>query len=259
MHPILQAVRALCIAVGAVAIIRLIGRSILLTLLGGRRDANPSGNWRDRVLLRYEKLRTSIWLFAWCKIRLDPMFDELPRLLEHFNSPKTILDLGCGYGIAGCTLLEWFPEATILGIDPAGGRVRAASEVFATRGRAVRGKAPDAIASFGAERFDAALLLDVIHFLTDEQLRVTLSSLRDGMPDGAVLAIRADVPHDARRSLRWKLETVTRVLTGGFACHRSQAALQRFIADAGFGLVHSELSGSGGELCWFIAKANSRS
>jgi uncharacterized protein len=256
--PIIAAVRFFCIAVGALVIVRLVGRSLLLTILGVGRGEGPPEFWRDRVLLRYEKMRTSVWMFAWFKIRLDPMFGELPRLLEELPPPGTILDVGCGYGVAGCAMLEWFPEAAILGIDPSAARVRAASSAFGARGVAVQGRAPDFITPLFPEKIDAAMLLDVIHFLTDEQVGQTLTQIRSRVSDGGALLVRVAIPEKDGGSVSGRVERFCRVFVGGFACYRSAAKLEQLIADGGFDILRNQPSGTGGELHWFVAKARPR-
>lgn len=256
--PIIAAVRLICIAVGAFAIVKLIGRSLLLTTLGVKRGDGPPAFWRDRVSLRYENMRTSVWMFAWFKVRLDPMFGELPRLLEDIPPPRMILDVGCGHGIAGCAMLERFPEAAIFGIDPSADRVRAASSAFGARGLAVQGRAPDLITPLFPETIDVAMLLDVIHFLTDEQVGQTLAQIRHRMSDGGVLLVRVATPEKTGGSFAGRVERFYRVFAGGFASYRSAAKLETLIADAGFDIARSQPSGMGGELYWFVATPRPR-
>ena len=137
-------------------------------------------DWRERVLLRYQNLcreaglsilpGTFAWVFAWFKLRLDPMFGELPGFLNGVPELRTVLDIGCGYGVAGCALLEWRGEMKIFGIDPDRARVRAAGAVFGSRGQAFMGLAPEFETPGLPDRFDAVFVLDVIHFIPDSAL-----------------------------------------------------------------------------------------
>src|ERR1700693_1411291 len=96
----------------------------LLRFCMGVKSASPTA-WRERVELRYQNQGTSVWMFARFKLRLDPMFRELPEFLRDTPSARIAMDLGCGHGVAGCSLLEWFPGLKLYGIEPSFDRVRA--------------------------------------------------------------------------------------------------------------------------------------
>jgi len=222
-------------------------------------------DWRERVLLRYQNLcsvgglailpGTFAWVFAWFKLRLDPMFGELPGFLDGKPELRTVLDIGCGYGVAGCALLEWRSEITIFGIDPEPARVRVAGTVFGSRGQAFVGRAPEIEIPGFPDRFDAVFVLDVIHFIADSALDLTLRKIRGKMEEGGTLVIRAIIPPSDGGSWPWKFAKMRRAMTGGFACHRPVEKIREMITRAGFEVEKSEISGGNPELVWFIARA----
>jgi uncharacterized protein len=222
-------------------------------------------DWRERVLLRYQNLcreaglsilpGTFAWVFAWFKLRLDPMFGELPGFLNGVPELRTVLDIGCGYGVAGCALLEWRGEMKIFGIDPDRARVRAAGAVFGSRGQAFMGLAPEFETPGLPDRFDAVFVLDVIHFIPDSALSLTLLKIRGKMEEGGTLVIRAIIPPSDGGSWPWKFAKIRRVMTGDFACHRPVEKIHEMITSAGFNVEKSEMSGGNPELVWFIARA----
>jgi SAM-dependent methyltransferase len=226
---------------------------------------NAAKDWRERVLLRYQNLcpeaglpilpGTFAWVFAWFKLRLDPMFRELPGFLDAMPELRTALDIGCGYGVAGCALLEWRGEMKIFGIDPDPARVRVARAVFGSRGQAFVGLAPELETPGFPDRFDAAFVLDVIHFIPDSALNLTLLKIRGRMKEGGTLVIRAIIPPSGGGSWPWKFAKVRRAMTGGFACHRPVEKIREMITRAGFEMEKSEISGGNPELVWFIARA----
>jgi SAM-dependent methyltransferase len=222
-------------------------------------------DWRERVLFRYQKLcseaglpilpGTFAWVFAWFKLRLDPMFRELPEFVDAMPQLGTVLDIGCGYGVAACALLEWRGEAKIFGIDPDPGRVRVARAVFGSRGQAGVGLAPEIELAGFPDRFDAVFVLDVIHFMSDSALDLSLQRIHGGLEEGGHLVIRAIVPPGDGGSWPWKFAKIRRAMTGAFACHRPVEKIREMIARVGFDVEKSQKSGGNPELVWFIARA----
>ncbi len=135
MSAIYMAVVVSCVVVMLLIVQVFLAPRLLRAWLGVKRDAGEPKTWQDRVELRYQDLDTGLWMFARFKLRLDAMFRDLPQFLEDIPPIRTALDLGCGRGVAGCSLLEWFPELTLYGIEPNPKWVRAAAAAFGERGR----------------------------------------------------------------------------------------------------------------------------
>ena len=233
--------------------------------LGFLPPSRHPARWRSRVVARYRKIGMSVWIFAACKLRLDPLFDELRQFIQARAGIRSVLDVGCGYGIPGCALLEWLPEAQIYGLDPAVGRVKVAATVFGPRGLAVAQGAPDinpgctsgATAS-GATfptRFDLAMVLDVIYFLSDEALASTLRGIRAALGDNGYLFLRAVIPPSGRGTLSWRIEMLRQRLSGFRGHYRSIEQVRDAIVAAGFVVEHTGASGGNRELAWYIARA----
>jgi len=260
-------IAVLAIILGAMAAIFLVAVFVVPFVVRagiGVKSDSPNG-WRDRVLFRYQNLSqtsdlsvfaaTFAWVFAWFKLRLDTMFAELPEFLGSIPRIETVLDIGCGFGVAGCALLEWRPELNLFGIDPQPNRVRAAKAVFGERGDAVVGRAPEINTAGLPLHFDAAFMLDMIHFLTDEQLAVTLKNIRGKLSAGGLLVIRAIVPPIGDGSWAWKFAAARRTLLREYACHRPVEAVANMLAAAGFDVGKTQISGGNPELMWIISTA----
>jgi SAM-dependent methyltransferase len=227
--------------------------------------ASVANDWRERVLLRYQGLcrdggfpilrGTFAWVFAWFKLRLDPMFGELPGFLNQMPDLRNVLDIGCGYGVAGCALLEWRNELRIHGIEPVAGRARVARAVFAERGEALVGIAPEIELPGLPDRFDAVIVLDVIHFISDSGLELALRRIRQRMNDGGYLLIRSIIPPASGGSWAWRAAKFRRAITGGIAHHRSVERIQEMLSAAGFQIEKTQTSGGNPELVWFISRA----
>ncbi len=140
-------------------------------------DISAKGNLRDRVLWRYRNLEPYPRVFARFKTRWDPMFTELPSILKSIRKVHTIMDIGCGFGVPACWLLERFPDARIYGMDPDPERVRIASLAVGKRGTISPRRAPDIPSAPGP--VDGAMMLDIIHYLRDEELILTLKRVKE--------------------------------------------------------------------------------
>jgi len=96
-----------------------------------------------RVQEHYRTLEAYPRMFARYKLRLDPMFTDLPKILaqgmENDRQVRTILDIGCGYGVPACWCLEYCPQAAVYGIDPDPERIRVAALATGSRGTMICG------------------------------------------------------------------------------------------------------------------------
>jgi len=246
-----------CLVIGFLVIARFfIVAPLLRAVLGVRQGAGKPLRWRERVELRYQKLETFVWMFAWFKLRLDPMFVELPEFLRPLPDLCTALDLGCGYGFVGSSLLEWNAGLKIYGVDPNPKRVRAAARAFGERGQVACAGAPDFEMPEFPARFDAVLFLDVIHFLTDEALALTLTRIRARLDEGGHLLVRAPMKPEGIGSMSWNIDRFRRAVTGAYACYRTVEQVSEAIAGAGFRITQSPISGTNPELRWFVAIAS---
>ncbi|MFO7802467.1 MAG: MMPL family transporter, partial [Desulfovermiculus sp.] len=168
---------------------------------------SQSSSWSKRVRARYRHLEAYPRVFAACKLRFDPMFKELPRFLDREYPAQAFLDIGGGYGVPACCLLEWFPQARVTCIEPDPERCRIAARVLADRGRVQCSGAPDIPAA--EQPIDAALMLDVSHYLSDADLRETLSKISFNLHARGPLIVRAVVPPQGRRSsFLWKIQAL---------------------------------------------------
>jgi hypothetical protein len=206
----------------------------------------------QRVANRYRHMEAYPKLFAWFKIKLDPMF---PRLADFAGEPEIIMDIGSGYGVPGVWLLEIFPRARLYGIEPDPKRVRFAARVIGARGFVRIGKAPDMPDI--PDKANLALLIDVIHHLDDDELRLTLKRICGMLCVHGTLVIRVTVPSEMRLPW-WRWIEMARIrIQKGIPHFRSEEDVRRFISQADFEITLTEPSAPGREECWFVAKAKS--
>ena len=203
---------------------------------------------QQRVRLRYRHIDAFPRVFARFKMRLDPMF---PRLAEFLRAPRRIIDIGCGYGVPSVWILELFPSAMVFGIDPDEERVRVAQRALGSRGEMRTGRAPQ-LEDLPGEA-DTALILDVIHMLSDEELMKTLDILRAKLLPGGRLIIRATIPAGRPRSWMGRLEEL-RLKSHRLRPHyRTLDGLKALIVVAGFHVEEIRRAAPVSEEFWFVA------
>ena len=183
------------------------------------------------------------------------MFSELPRFFESSRQLRTVIDIGCGFGVPACWLIENFAELNIYGLDPDNNRVRIASRALGPRGVIEQGRAP--VVPRIPHPADAAVMLDMLHYLNDDDLRLTLGRLRDSLGDSGRLIIRAVIVPKARQSLFWWLEILKNKIRRIPACYRSFDEISALLTLAGFSIEHTEPSGPKGDLIWFVLNRRS--
>jgi len=128
-------------------------------------------------------------LFARFKILLDPMFPDLQVLFTH-PVILSILDAVMGFQPSGC--FPCFPRQR-LRVSILIPNVLGLQTGLRDRGSATVGKAPDLPAAF-PDQVDTVLMLDMIHLISDDELRLTLQRLhRKILPEGKLI-LRTTVP-----------------------------------------------------------------
>ncbi|MBV5318232.1 MAG: methyltransferase domain-containing protein [Desulfobulbaceae bacterium] len=210
-----------------------------------------TGPLEQRLLYRYRLLEAYPRMFARFKLKLDPLFSELPRLLAERKEIKTILDIGCGYGVPACWCLEQLPGTMVIGVDPDLDRVRVAGRAAGERGKMMVGAAPD-LPEIAAP-VDIILLLDMSHYLDNQQLAATLERSHRLLAPGGLLIIRFVVRPQGKRSVAWYWEDFRVRITGGHPWYRTPDDLTRMMRDGGF----TELKLSAGinrELFWMVGR-----
>ena len=204
------------------------------------------------ILHRYSNMEAYPRCFARFKMMVDPMFKELPQFFNSDMNLKTIMDIGTGYGVPACWLLERFPKAKLFGIDPDGERVRVASVVMGERGLVKKDAAPH-VPSVPVPA-DAAVMLDMIHYLPDERLALTLKRLSMNLNRDGLLLIRAAAPSENHSSWLWKVEALKSILSKTPLYYRSVDKIVEMLSGAGFRVKIKTPSGSKGESVWLMAE-----
>ncbi|MBN2040530.1 MAG: MMPL family transporter [Spirochaetes bacterium] len=210
-----------------------------------------SGKHTSAVLKHFRYVEAYPRLFARFKLMFDPMF---PVLSEFIDSPKTIIDIGCGYGVQSVWLCELYPELNIIGFEPDKERARIASHVLGSRGEIHTEKAEDITGI--KRRSDVVLILDVIHYINDEELIKTLKIIRDNLLDKGKLIIRVTIPSE--KLVPWErwIENTRLKLTNTTAWFRSPDKLKKIINNAGFKITTMNETAAKREETWIVAVKN---
>ena len=203
---------------------------------------------RNRVMRRYQFMETYPRMFAWFKMKLDPMFHDLASFVK---SPETIIDIGSGFGIPIVWLLELFPHARVYGIEPDIARVRVASRAIGDRGSIIQGSAPD-VPDVPVPA-DVAVMLDMIHYLTDDELKLTLHKLRELLRPEGRLIIRVTIPLKEPAPWHRQIEKIRLKIRGIKSYYRDSDEIEKLVSQAGFKISKIQPSGQNREETWFMA------
>jgi SAM-dependent methyltransferase len=214
------------------------------------------GNIRERILLRYQGKEFHAWIFAWFKTRMDWMFIELPGILEPIPHPQNFLDLGCGFGMVSCFLLEYFERSTAYAIEPRIRRMRAAAAAMGDRGHVYQAMAPDFEQADFPAKFDIVFVLDMIHFLSDPMLDLTLKRIRNRLDEGQYLIVRNPILPGRRKSIQYRSYRLVASLMATPMWFRTAEQIVQHIRKAGFDVAPPKMSSRNPELFWFIANAS---
>ncbi len=227
----------------------------LLTSYFDARARQSSASVTDpdrRLLARYRTLEVYPRLFARLKVRFDPMFNDLPGMLAHRPAIRTIIDIGCGYGVPACWCLERYPGSFVHGIEPDPEKVRVAALAVGDRGSISRGWAPAVPAADTPA--DVVLLLDMLHYLDDDALRTVCAAIRPQLATGGIIVARFVTRPPGRVSWSWHFEDVRVRLAGCTPRYRSAADMASFFSDAGYHLICSEQAATNEELIWTVGR-----
>ena len=191
--------------------------------------------------------------FAKFKLQLDPMFQELGEILPPAGTPiDTIIDIGTGYGVPACWLLQRYPDANIYGIEPEPDRVRVANLALGNNGTVIQGLAPQVPEA--PNPADAAFMLDMCHFLDNSAFELTLERLHARLRHGGLFLTRVVLEPRRRMPWSWWLENSKMKIKGTPAYYRSLEVVSELIRQQGFEVQETKYSGKQDELAWVIAK-----
>nr|WP_321403218.1 MMPL family transporter [uncultured Desulfobacter sp.] len=243
-----------CLAGAFLILPPLLRRYFILSTVPSTMPQKPGASVTSRILARYRTAEAYPRMFARFKLKLDPMFKELPDLLPPQGSISRIMDIGTGLGVPTCFLLERFPHARIFGIEPDPESRRISAMAISDQGDIELGGAPDIPAVSGPVHL--ALMLDMSHFLTPDEFRQTLNKIRPAMDPGGSLIIRAIIPPAEKPTLAWPIEALKLKLKGVAPHYLSVQELTDFITQADFTMAETKISGNNPETVWFVAKVS---
>jgi hypothetical protein len=236
----------------------LLGAFLILPPLLKRRftsrpDFSPGLNGNASVLARYRNLEPYPRFFARFKLKTDVMFKEMLDLLPPTDaSIQTIMDIDTGYGVPSCWLLQRYPNARVFGIEPEPDCVRVANLALGQSGKVEQGLAPR-IPDI-PHTADAVFMLDMCHFLSNEDFQLTLARLYEKLRDGGHFFVRAVLEPQPPLSLAWRLDLLRMKLKGARPYHRPLATIIDIIKNNRFDVLSSQFSGGQKDMAWIVAR-----
>jgi uncharacterized protein len=175
------------------------------------------------------------------------MFKELDKYVQ---TPRRIIDIGCGYGIPATWLLEIYPQAEVYGLEPDEIRVLIASHAIGNRGRVEAGRAPDLPEVDGA--VDYVLMLDMLHLISDEEVQIVFQRIYEKLSPRGTLVVRATIPSDKKNPWKRWIETAGLKIIHATGSFRSEKEIVNSMKKAGFAVSVSASDTKGIEEKWFV-------
>ena len=146
---------------------------------------------------------------------------------EKLESGGTVVDIGCGAGVAACAVATAFPNSTVVGLDPSGRAIVSARERAAAR-------------ALDNVTFDVGVFRDLAD-MAECDLLITLDVLHDlPHPEEAIAAARSIVADDG-----WWLVADIKG-TGDYETNRKIPVLPYMYSMSVFYCMSSSLSEPGG-------------
>ncbi len=209
------------------AIVLGLGFALLVYVWLRRTHVTPEvGGLVERTAKRYVPAGISQWEFVRAKLRLDPLYLGLMRG-GYVESGSTIVDLGCGRGIAlalfataptlyaeGIWPPGWPPpprDVTLVGIERSPRAVKAARLALETDASILE----QDLAGLELPHANAIVLTDVLHYLPVELQNAVIERAARALLPGGVLLVREA---DANAGWRFWMTTIferLRALTRG--------------------------------------------
>lgn len=200
-----------------------------------------------KALLPYRSLEPFLRHFARFKMLMDPMF---PRLVDFIKPGWKVIDVGCGYGIQAAWLLAVYPDLNFLACEPDAKRAGVAGRVLAGRGRVIPCGAMDL--PLKDEKADAVLCLDMVHYLSDQELQEFLGRVQSVLSPEGKLVIRVTIPNPGFHFYR-SVELMKLWLKGTPTYYRGTGQLSRIVEQMGFHIDLVEVTAPKREETWFIS------
>jgi len=183
----------------------------------------------------------SLYYYARCKMRWDPVYDFLARKLV--TGADRILDLGCGAGVLAAWLRESGIHADYDGVELAEAKTRAAIKSVGSCYAGTRFRQGDAaeVAETGGLP-SCVLALDLLHYFSTRDQQNLLNNLARGLPPGGRLFLRNGV-NDAvgwRHAITTAEEGFVRLskwISGGEWNFPSRAQVEETLREAGLAVV----------------------
>ncbi len=203
----------------------------------------------QRTISRFSQVEAFPRMFARFKIKLDPMFKEIDKILDN---PSRVVDIGCGYGVPAAWILDKYPYAKFFGLDPDPERVRIAGKILGKSGIVKQGFSPDIPETDG--QVDTAMMLDMLHYLDDNDLYRAFGNVYSILGNEGKLIIRVTLPLKVPTPWYRRIESMQIKMRNGSCYYRPLGEILHALQECGYTDIFHQPSGKDREEIWISAR-----
>jgi len=181
---------------------------------------------------------------AYCSARFLILRQRFYEEISQYIRPDArVLELGCGFGLFSLYVALSEPGRVEAGQDLDARRIQLARRAARRLGAGnARFDVGDALAyRAGRERYDAVVLIDLVHHLPRDRARAVLGQCRDSLgPDGLMLVKEVETGNTFKTGFTYVADRAV----AGLDCpihYRSRGEMRALLTDLGFRVRHHSM------------------
>ncbi len=164
-----------------------------------------------RFLTRIIESYDSTIIRAYCKVRFTIININILHIIALcLRGKRKVLDVGCGFGLLGCYFSSLYPQIRYYGYDLNPRRIDMASRAARRLGlNNITFHCQDACTMKLDEQFDAIMMVDLLHHITDDSKYALLKNCALHLaPDGRLIIKDVTTHPSLKLAFTWAMDVL---------------------------------------------------